>query len=70
MHTLGLFAVCLGALTLFGFGVLSVWRDLIQVTHGAPLLIEDDGLAWSSRYRGAANAEAGVAPDGRMVSRH
>jgi hypothetical protein len=58
MHFLVLLGVCLGALSLLAFGVLSVWWDLHgHAAQGTPLLVEDDGLAWSKRYRGVAHSE-------------
>jgi hypothetical protein len=69
MHLLGVLGMFLGALALLAFSVIGVWRDLLQITHDAPLLVEDDGLAWSSRYRGAATIAPSITQDGRMASR-
>jgi hypothetical protein len=69
MHTLGILAIFLGMVTLLAIGILSAWRDLLHMTHDAPLFIEDDGLAWSSRYRGIATAEPGVSQAGQIASR-
>ncbi len=57
MHILFAIVMLLAAGALLVVGLLSVLRDLLD-RHPSPLL-EDDGLAWSSRYRGVAARSAG-----------
>jgi hypothetical protein len=70
MHFLALLGVFFAAVTLLAYGVLSVWRDLNgHMTQGAPLLVENDGLTWPSRYRGAVPVNSTKTPDVRLASR-